>query len=457
LSTWGLFEARIARDNAVLAQEHAEDERARAEQAKNEAVQAGELASSLLFEADPWQSQMPDITVREALARASLRLDRREVDPRTELAARQTLREVFSHLGEHAAAEREARRGLEIAAAEPDLEESRLELLDALADALLAQDRIDDAAVVIEESLAAHRERFGADDPRTWKTEGLHASVLAGTGQLQDARAAREDLVARYEARFGPWAEETVDAEAALAQVQHAIGDLSASETGFRSVWERRSETLGARHPETLMAAQSVIEVIAEHGRLEEADQELADLIDTYTEVLGARHEQTASAMALRAKVLRRLGRADEAVPLATNALEVARTVKGEDHLDTLRARNNRALLLVDAGELADVEPIYADLTRRWAKRAADGEGSYLVVAVNYAHLLEQLGRKDEAATILDTALTRARRDYPPEFWLLEIAAARLGHLRGEPHDIADTVMQTERARAISQLPTSER
>jgi hypothetical protein len=40
---------------------------------------------------------------------------------------------------------------------------------------------------------------------------------------------------------------------------------------------------------------------------------------------------------------------------------------------------------------------------------------------------------------------------------LLEIAAARLGHLRGEPHDIADTAMQTERARAISQLPLWER
>jgi tetratricopeptide (TPR) repeat protein len=457
VSTWGLFEARVARDNAVLAQEHAEAERVRAERARADAEQASEFASSLLYEGDPWQSQMSDISIREALARASTRLDGADLDPRTELNARETLREVFSHLGEHASAEREARRGLEIAAAQPDLEDSRLELLDGLADALLSRDRTDEAGVVIDESLRAHRERFGDDDPRTWKTEGLHATLLANRGQLEEARAAREDLFARYEGRFGPSAEDTVDAQAALAGVQHALGDLSASEAAFRSVWQRRSETLGARHPETLMSYQSLVEVIAEHGRLAEADEELAELISTYDEVLGARHEQTASAMALRAKVLRRMGRAEEAVPLATAALDVARAVKGDDHLDTLRARNNRALLLVDVGNLVEAERIYADLTRRWADRSADGEGSYLVVAINYAHLLAQLDRSEEAARILDAALTRARKDYPAEFWLLEIAAARLGHLRGEPHDIADTDMQTERARAISQLPTGER
>ena len=296
LSTWGLFEARIARDRAVLAQSHAETERAHAEQARNEAVQARDFASSLLYEADPWQSQMPDLTVREALERASLRLERDAgVDPRTELRARETLREVFSHLGEHSAAEREARRALAIAEAEPDLEDSRLDLLDALADALLARDRIDEAAEVIDESLRLHRDRLGEDDPRTWKTEGLLASLLASRGQLEDARAAREDLVIRYEGRFGPGAQESLDARIALARVQHAIGDLSAAEIAFRSVWELREQTLGPRHPETLASYQLVVEVIAEHGRLDEADRELASLIDAYTEVLGSSHEQPAA------------------------------------------------------------------------------------------------------------------------------------------------------------------
>ncbi len=457
LATWGLLQARAARDRAVLAQEHAEAERTRAERAMAETVQAGELASSVLFEADPWQSQTPALTVREALARASTRLDRGDVDPRTELRLRATLREIFAHLGDHAAAEREARRGIEIAAADPELEASRLELLAGLGGALLGRDRIDDAAVVIDECVRAHRERFGDDDPRTWKAEALHATVLANRGQLEDARAAREALVDRYAARFGPAADETLEAQSALAQVQHALGELTASEAAFRSVWERRAETLGPRHPETLMARQSVVEVIAEHGRLAEADAALAELIATYDEVLGPRHEQTASAMALRAKVLRRLDRPDEAVALATTALEVARTVKGEDHLDTLRARNNLALLMTDAGDLADAERIYGELTRSWQGRAPDGEASYLVVAINYAHLLDRLDRRDEAVTVLDASLARARTDYPPGFWLLEVAAARLAMLHGASRDAAGSELQTERARALSALPLPTR
>lgn len=114
-----------------------------------------------------------------------------------------------------------------------------------------------------------------------------------------------------------------------------------------------------------------------------------------------------------------------------------------------MRARNNLALLLVDPGQLKAVEPMHAELTRQWRDRAPDDEGSYLVVAINYAHLLERLDRVAEAATILDASLARARADYPAEFWLLEIADARLAHLRGESREAAQSGIQTERARAL--------
>ena len=139
-------------------------------------------------------------------------------------------------------------------------------------------------------------------------------------------------------------------------------------------------------------------------------------------------------------------------MPLATAALEVARSVKGELHLDTLRARNNLALLLVDAGKLEAVEPMYAELTRQWRDRTADDEASYLVVAINYAHLLEQLDRDAEAATILDALLTRARSESrrspgcgspAPGSRICAVSLA----------DRAKSGMQTERARALSRLP----
>lgn len=452
LSTYGLLEAREARDRSEEARAEAERQKEEAERARDSAEKAREFATEILAEADPWESQEPDITLRKVLERASKRLEgEREVDPRTEVLARQTLRRVFDHLGEHELAERETRRALALAQDDPTLQDEHLELLSALGATLLSADRIDEAEPVINEALERHVAAYGEDDDRTLAVRSMVAGVLKGRGQMNEARDAYVALVEQMRTSLGERDELTIDTLSHLGNLQHAMGELSAAEASFREVWEAREAAKGARHPTTLMAHQELVSVIVDHGRLEEAEEELAALVAAFTDVLGARHSATGGSMALHGLVLRRLGRPREALPLAEEVLAISTALNGPEHVHTLRAKNNLAMVLADAGEWDRAEGVYIELGKTWADRDADAEGSYIVVAINHAQLLDKRERAKDGVGVLDAAIARAAEDYPKEFWLVEFAGVHRARLEGI--EIDPNSLESERARALAGLP----
>jgi hypothetical protein len=454
VSTWGYFEARVARDEARAALDVAQTERDRAERARTSAEQARDFAVDILAQADPWQSRQPEITLRRVLELASERLGRDQtVDVATEVQARRTLHEVFAHLGDHAAAEREVRRALTLAQDQPDLADARLDLLVDLASALLAADRIDEADAAAQDAVAEHQARLASDDPRAWRAQAVAAAVLEHRGRLADARAAFAGLADAAQAGLGDRDELTLQLLADRARVEHALGELSAAEQTTLLVWEGRRATLGADHPLTLTAYQRHVQVLMDRGRLVEADEALRELVAELERVLGPDHASTGAALGLRAMALRRLGRSDEAVPLARRVLEIAVDAEGPTHVHALRAKNNLALALDDTGARAEALTLYEELDATWAAREADADASYLVAAVNHAQLLGKLGRAREGLVIIDRTLERARRDYPPDLWLLEYALVHRARLAGEPLEALAPLLRSEKARSLAGLP----
>jgi tetratricopeptide (TPR) repeat protein len=170
-------------------------------------------------------------------------------------------------------------------------------------------------------------------------------------------------------------------------------------------------------------------------------------LIEDATRIFGEEHPRTQAFMAHRAIVLRRLERYDEATALTQRVYEFALAEAGPQGLNTLRAKNNLGLILLKGGEAEAAKDLYSELTEAWRDRRPDESGSYVVVAINYAKALHETGDSAKAIEVLRTGRTRAQRDYPADFWLIEVMDNRIAEYRG--NDAPE--FKSERAKALSQ------
>jgi tetratricopeptide (TPR) repeat protein len=449
-TTWGLVNAQRARDNAEAERDRSNMLLMRTEEAERQATSAREFAGDLLYSNDPWETPgSSDLTVRQQLDRASRRLEREiDIDPHTEMEARRTLARVYDHLSVYDSAEYEYERALELADDANADHETRCALLNDLVPVLLASDKTSEAAKRSQESLALHHEVLGADDPRTWEAMSNQAQVVAAQGNLVEARGLHAEVIALRVKHYGPNHPATLEARSLAIGVSHQMGDLAGAEAAYRELLERYVEALGPKHPETMFARRFLLSTIIERRGYEEADVLLAELIADSREVLGADHEQTMASVSERAALLRRLGRLEEALPLAESALAWTRTNNSETHYNTLRQRSNMALLLNDLGRTKEAEAMFAALANDWRQREADPEASYLVMAINYAHLLEQQDRVTEAIQILREFRERAGKEFPEGFWLHEVADERIARM-ADPTSTAKANSGNERARAL--------
>jgi serine/threonine protein kinase len=451
VSSWGLVEARHAQQSAESERDRANVLVERAEEAERQALSARDFAGDLLYSTDPWETPGgSEQTVRELLDRASRRLDHAaKADPVMEIEARRTLGKVYGHLSIYESAEQELSRALKLMGDRAPSDPTRLSILNELIPVLLAGDKTDHARELAVDNLELHRRRFSADDPRVWEAMSNHASALSAQGDLLAARDLHQEVVELRSKEFGDNDPRTLEARAAVTHVQFRMGDLTGAESSHREILEGFVLARGEKHPQTLGARKNLLGVIIERGDHEEAERMLADLIVDYREVLGPDHEETMGAISHRAIVLRRLGRFDEALPLAESALASTQNAYGSDHVNTLRQRNNYALLLVELERDEQARDIYESLVAHWRTRPADPEGSYLVMAINYAKFLDARDRTADAIRVLEEFRQRGAEEFPAGFWLIELADERLAGMSNTERSDAQGRGVSERARAF--------
>ncbi len=354
----GAVIALIQRDRAVVAKERAERAESLATQRlarlEVEARTNRELADfqgRILRSVDP-DAYGRDVRVVDVLARARPDLDGRAgLDPKLELALRRSIVDAYDALGLPREADAQIRhmRILWEALYAPEAPERlELELMRIANDAFLApaNERELRARDGLARSIAVH----GEDSPSSARWSMAVAVALADLGRPEDAEPLARRALEVLRRELGPAAHDTIDGSLVLGRLLNDSRRYEEAEALKRATYEECLAANGPDHADTLRAKKLLAFAIGQGGRLEEAIAMLREVVDAHAERTGPRAAIALAARADMAEFLRRAKRYEEALEEFDSALEDGRTTYGDRHAYVYKVRQRRAAALASLG-----------------------------------------------------------------------------------------------------------
>jgi eukaryotic-like serine/threonine-protein kinase len=399
LSAILFFKEKAALARAVAERQRA-DEQAAIAKAVNEFLQNDLLKQAVSGEqADRGFEQQPDLTVKEALRRASDRASQRFTNqPAVEAEIRQTLGNAFAGLSEWKLAIPNLERAFTLRKqlAGPDAPES-LSSMTALAKAYGSSGRIAESIALSEEALKRTKSKLGAEHPDTITRMGELASMYGEAGRFSEEVPLFEEALKLSKGQLGATNRATLERMNDLAIAYQDAGRLDESLRLQEETMRLAKVVLGPDHPNMLTGMKNLAGTYYMAGRLEQALPVLEATLTLSKAKLGADHQQTLRVMNLLAMTYRDAGRLDDAVRLQEESLRLNRAKLGPDHPDTLINMNNVAEAYRAAGRIAEAVSLHEEtlkLTR--AKLGADHPDT-LRSMHNLALAYQDAGRLDEA------------------------------------------------------------
>ncbi len=413
-ASFGLWQARQQRGNALRAQGEAEEQarqavaaqaEAEAQAARAEAV--ADFLHNMLSAVQPSAGDRTyDVTVAEMLDEAAPLIETDLAgDPTVQRTLLLTLGASYLALGSFDQAEaqyaRAVRIGTELLGPE---DRDTLRARNWLA--WVAYNRGDYATALrgLEDVYALRLERFGPEDPDTLTSKRSIAAVLFRSGRRAEAEAIYHETLEQSLRVLGADATETIDVMISLATVLREKGRHLEAIALYEDALAQTSE-----HRDSLRADihNGLSQTLADVGRLSEAEDLLRSALADRERRLGVGHPKTLRVASNLGLVLSRRGALDEAETLLRRCLDGRRTKLGENHPDTLRSIHNLASLLgrrrqyEQAGTM--YEQAYEQRTAVLGPLHADTISSATTLAVN----LSRRGRRAEGIALLEDLLVR--------------------------------------------------
>lgn len=214
----------------------------------------------------------------------------------------------------------------------------------AVATALLAAGRADDAAATLERTVAGCRSRLGADHPDTLVARGNLAAAQLAAGHWDDGIRALAGNLADRERVLGTEHRATLAARDALAAAYRAGGRPAAALPLSAQVSAQRARVLGPDHPETLTSRLGLGLARLDAGDPGAAAAELESAVRD-AEIAGDVDLVVVALRAALAECHARQGQRPRAVACAERAMRECARLLGTDHADTVALRNDVAAL----------------------------------------------------------------------------------------------------------------
>jgi len=440
--------AQRASANAQLAEERrgqadanatlAETRRAEAESSATAARRQGRIAAEVnaflnddLLAAVAPEHQGSDVTVREVLDQAALRLEGRFADePAVEAALRTTIGTSYDKLGEFEVARPHLERALELRRIhEGERAEPTLESIRRVASVWAELGRTEEAIVQYELVLAVSREAYGAEHRSTLTTMNDLAIVLRRTGDMDEARKLLEEAVAADERVLGRDHADTLVARNNLALLLRDQGHFSEAVAGFEHVLERQRATLGERHPDTLNALSNLANAQSDAGDQAGAEARTREALALRKELFAPDHPMTGREYANLGTILWRRGRPAEAEENMREALRITRLRYGDDNAYTLLAQANLTVLLEDQGRSEESLPLW--LASLEARRRVLGprHTETLETMSGLAATYASLKRYEEAEALNRETLALRREVLGPDHPVTIMSLENLGNV----------------------------
>jgi tetratricopeptide (TPR) repeat protein len=285
-----------------------------------------------------------------------------------------------------------------------------------------------DAACVasLRPFLAAVRGRLGARDALTLRVQDLLAYQLSQGQRFDEALVLARGTVAATQAIYGADGVQTQERRYHLGQILVEAGQSAEAIATLQDVRQRLLAVFGH---ETDMSARAATQL----GRAYEAGKQYDDglrmlrtALDYNLKTHGENYQATRFSMNGVAKILTLMGRPQDAIPLGEKSLALQRAAEGPDNEDTLWIAGNLANEYRQAGQLARAEALYAECFARAHRAFSHGEWDLGHFGTEYAALLVQEGKLDQARPVLRESVAVLEKSLGPGSERTKAASAAL-------------------------------
>jgi tetratricopeptide (TPR) repeat protein len=266
--------------------------------------------------------------------------------------------------GNHAAAERLARKSMNAAAALGEEHPASLAARQAFAAKIVGRGRYGEAEQLYRQVLDSQRRILGDDHPDTLKTWHRLVRVITERGRYSEA----EQLC--------------------------------------RKVLRERRRVLGDDHPDTLTARGTLAKLTGMQGRWDEDEQLCRELLSDRLRILGEGHPDSLGTMHGLAWTIVHQGRNSEAERLFRTVLRERERALGEEHPDSLATRHGLYWTIARQGRLAEAELLYRDLLADRYSVMGDEHPATQATRHRLAQVVFDQGRHSEAEKMCQEVLS---------------------------------------------------
>jgi len=343
----GLLQAKEAQYNEVQRAEQEKLQRLRAERAEMEARQQAAEAKSnsdvslalvqfvrkdLLGQAGS-DTQLagkyrpdPNLTVREALDRASTKIGNRfKHQPDVEAAILYTIGASYNQLGQYDKAASLLERSLNLRNSDQD--QSRLEVLETqhqLAQVLRELRQIPKAVSLFEKVREAYSRLLGAENPYTLAAQGNLALAYRDAGRRNEALKLLEQVREVRLRLFGMEDPSTLVTLNNIAMLHSDSGNVNEAITELVSICEVKKRVLGPEHLDTLPSLANLGTAYWKSRQFDKAIPLFETVLSAYQKQLGNTHPLSIWTMINLGVNYSANGRHDEAIRFLKKAFETS-------------------------------------------------------------------------------------------------------------------------------------
>jgi len=369
-------------------------ERDRAEREASRANAINTFMQDVLGSADPWERGSRNITVEDALAKATDRIGASFTnEPLTAAAIRRTIAKTYSGLGLYDRAEPllESALGAQRAVGPepPDLPET-LGDMGALRE---RQARYDEALAFHREALALSRRLFGEKSAPVARSQLRLAQALFSKGDYAESERAATEALALQRQLFGPESEE---AAASLNVLMTTAGtgraDYRQADALGREALAIRRKRLGPEHPDIALTLNDLAVVQLQRGDFAGAIPLYEESLGMYRHLFGEEHPEVAATMENLGGAYFKLKRYDETIALLQKVLAMRRKMLGDDHMAVARTLTNMGTVYTQAGDYAAAEAAYRDSIGRLKRTLGADHPDIAIALYNLAGLFKAKG-----------------------------------------------------------------
>ncbi len=388
------------------------------------------LNNDLLAAVDPENTAQRDITMREVLNKAAMRIEGAfESQPAVEASIRMTIGKTLSSLGDYKESSPHLIRAIELLRSSVGENHSdTLIAMGMLARLYDQQGQYEEAEKLYLETIDKQNLIQNVNKRTKLVVSNNLAALYLSQGRYEEAETIYSDTLQDSLSEFGEEDLGTLQAMQNIAAMYIAKGDYDKGATLLANVLKAVRLALGENHPQTLAVLHNHAGLLVSKGEFNKAVPLLEELLLSKEQVLGSDHADTLRVLNGLATCYANLGDEDKAHPLMARSLDIQRRTLGDRHPDTLRSMNTLAGIYLLKEKYEKAEPLYRASLE--ARRELLGEG-HIETAVSYATLgalLNKQGQFDEAALNTTKALEIAKSMLPSTHFYIGAFLRYHGH-----------------------------